>query len=74
MLVKVALLFLLGMAVIGWVGSMLGRRGLLARVLDRLPRLPGAKGRAGRDPFCSGCGRPRIGPRDASGPCACGRA
>jgi hypothetical protein len=68
-LVKVALLFLLAMAVIGWAGSMLGRRGRLARVLGRLPRLPGAKGRA-RGRVCPGCGRPRIG----AGPCACGRA
>jgi hypothetical protein len=63
-LLKTALLFLLAMAVIGWVGSLLGRRTPLARLRDwlGLPRPPGPGA-------CPACGRPRIGP----GACPCGQ-
>ncbi|WP_176559338.1 hypothetical protein [Rubellimicrobium roseum] len=46
MLVKAVILFLCAMAVIAWVGGLLGRL-----------RLPGPK----REAFCPSCGRPRIG-------------
>ncbi len=63
-LLKVALLFLLAMAVIGWVGTLLGRRTLLARLRDRLlPRQSSARPKA-----CPACGRPRLG----AGACPCG--
>ncbi|EPX84519.1 hypothetical protein ruthe_02133 [Rubellimicrobium thermophilum DSM 16684] len=59
MLIKVALVFLIAMIVIGWIGSLLGRP-LFRLPWQRGPRL------AAR---CPACGRPRIG-RTA---CPCGR-
>ena len=47
MLVKAVLLFLVVMAVIAWIGQLVGRF-----------RLPGARA----EKFCPNCGRPRIGP------------
>ena len=60
MLVKAVIFFLVVMAVIAWIGGMLGKL-----------RLPGGK-RPGAQigAFCPHCGRPRIG----KGPCPCGRA
>lgn len=59
MLIKVALVFLLVMVVIGWIGSLFGKP--LFRLPWRRPPLLSAR--------CPGCGRPQIG----KGPCACGR-
>lgn len=58
MLVKAVILFLAVMAVIAWIGGLVGKL--------RGPRDPRRlSGRA-----CPSCGRPRIG----KGPCPCGRA
>jgi hypothetical protein len=60
MLVKVVIIFLVVMAVIAWVGSLVGKL-----------RLPGARRPGARlDAFCPACGRPRIG----KGPCPCGKS
>ena len=60
MLVKVAILFLVVIMAIGWIGSLLGKL-----------RLPGSRPPKARlAAFCPHCGRPRIG----SGRCPCGKA
>lgn len=64
MLVKVALLFLAALVVIGWLGSLMGRRPRWLRAADALLR--GLRGPAA----CPACGRPRPG----AAPCPCGRA
>jgi hypothetical protein len=58
-LVKAVVLFLVAMAVIAWIGGLLGKL-----------RLPGAGKSARLDRYCPSCGKPRIG----KGPCSCGRA
>jgi hypothetical protein len=58
MLVKAVLLFLVVMAVIAWIGGLLGKL-----------RLPG-QGQRRTGATCLACGRPRIG----KGPCPCGHA
>ena len=59
MLVKAVLLFLVAMAVIAWIGGMLGKL-----------RLPGGRRTGARlASSCPACGRPRIG----KGPCPCGK-
>ena len=57
MLVKVILLFLVVIAAIGWIGSLVGRPPF--RPPRRRPPLLSAR--------CPDCGRPRIG----KGPCDC---
>ena len=58
MLVKAVLLFLVVMAVIAWIGGLLGKL-----------RLPGqSQRRIGAT--CPACGRPKIG----KAPCPCGHA
>ena len=59
MLVKAVLLFLVVMAVIAWIGGLLGKL-----------RLPGQGQRRFGRAACPACGRPKIG----KAPCPCGHA